>query len=204
MRIGPVIISVSIRILKSLGIAMRHPLIQTAVPMLVACLAGCAVTEPTDADRMQIHSAIAEDPAIRIDTLASRLGVSELAVVRALPRAYARPWDQGAESAWRSVQNNWPVSWIEVGDAAYLGVPDHVHVFPIQQAPETQGTLQIRLDWSAIEAVWLVQKPMGSGMRREVLWFDASGELALRARWPDDTSDALGSGFDAMWDQAGR
>lgn len=161
-------------------------------------LGGCAVTEPTDKDTQRIRSAIDNDPTTPIQSLSTRLGVSELAVVRAMPDAYARRVDQDPQQVWLAVQR-WPIAWVDTGNAAYLGDPRRVHIHAHDLTTATADMLQISLDWQTVEDIWLIDQPDPPGERRAIVWFDDAGDPALIVRVPANAGDEPLKGFEALW-----
>ncbi|XAL99374.1 hypothetical protein OT109_17560 [Phycisphaeraceae bacterium D3-23] len=55
--------------------------------LLVVATSGCAVTEPDDRDTARVRAAVGDGEAVSISDLASDLGISEVAVVEAMPES---------------------------------------------------------------------------------------------------------------------
>lgn len=167
---------------------------------------GCAVTEPTTQDKSRVVSAIEDDPATSIEQLSQEFGISQLAVVRAIPTEYARRWDVGAEQAWLVVQG-WPMAAIRSRAAFWFGDPQSVEIKAFgDNAPVYENRMYIDQDWSEIEAVWLIRKPSASGGVHGVWWFDASGEAVLRVSLPGvgPSADEVEAKFEKLWLSAGQ
>lgn len=170
-----------------------------------AALFGCAVTTPTEQDTARVRSAVDDDPAVRIEQIALHLGVSELAVVRALPGDMARAWQGTPQQAWEAVQG-WPAICMRSANAEYLGKPPFVLIEPPGQARVVKDRLRVELDWAEVQAVWLIRKPAGDGELEALWWFDGSGDAVLQVRVPGTADEASASraGFARMWGAAAR
>lgn len=167
----------------------------------VALLFGCSITEPTDLDTARVQSAVADDPSTPIAELANQLGVSELAIVRAMPDGLARRWQGAPEAAWSAIQD-WPVVAVRSGEAAFLGSPASVFIKTDTQETIRSDRLTIDLRWQAVEEVWLIKQQSRDGYRGELAWFNGSGERVLRARVPmaGSKTDQSMTAFNAKWD----
>lgn len=178
---------------------------------VLACLltAGCAVTEPTDLDTRRVHSAVADEPATPVEQLALDLGVSQLAVVRALPDDHAKRWPGSAASAWSAVQD-WQAVMVRSEKVQFLGNPRFITVQSKNPSPADRSPLLIgiTLDWDAVEAAWLLRRPtLDGGAELAVCWFDDDGEPVLTAKVPGGEEPAAlqaARRFEQMWSDGGE
>jgi putative heme iron utilization protein len=177
----------------------RHAL-PIALAFAVLSTLGCAVTEPTDLDTKRVRSAFDEDPTTSIHSLSMTLGVSELAVVRAMPQKHARRWQGRPAEAWSAVRE-WPFAKVSTTHASYFCDPKTVYIDADPNTPAFKGNLFVDLAWSDIEAAWLISQPAPSGAIHAVWWFDESGQAVLRVDvpWAGEEAEESLTRFERLW-----
>ncbi|MFN3167111.1 MAG: ChuX/HutX family heme-like substrate-binding protein [Phycisphaeraceae bacterium] len=182
---------------------MSKFLLQFVFTFVVLGTLGCTVTEPTGLDTKRVRSAVSEDPSVSIESLSKQLGVSELAVVRAMPQQYARAWRGTPAEAWSAVRD-WPFAMVKTPHAAYFCDPKMVYVDADPNTPAFKGNLFVDIAWTQIEAVWLIRQPGKNGAVNAVWWFDDSGDAVLRAQvpWAGEEVGVSLTCFERMWDAA--
>lgn len=184
--------------------------------MLCSALAsavGCAVTEPDDRDTARVRAAAVDGEAVSISELASDLGISEVAVVKALPESMRRRWDGPPESAWMGMKT-WERVHFEVdvppaanGYApvriAYTGAPVEARVVPPDAYVylSSRMPVDIALNWEDIAEVWLLRL---SGIEQsDAMWFfDSSGVPLIKVSVPRESGPQTHRAYEAMWDRA--
>ncbi len=182
---------------------MNNRRIQIACLCLPIFSAGCAVTEPTEMDTKRVRSAIDEDPSTSIELLSQRLGVSELAVVRAMPQKHARRWPDSPSAAWSAVQA-WPVAFVDTPHTTYFVEPALVYIEAHENTPVFGGELLVKLKWEEVQEVWLIRQPGANLDLNAVWWFDESGKAVFRVRLPalwNDGQNPLML-YEQMWSKA--
>lgn len=151
------------------------------LPCCFLIAAGCAVTEPTEVDAARVLSAIDVDPGVSIPQLSLELGISELAVVRALPEENARRWQGDPRQAWEEVAG-WPVVQLRAENAAFLGRPTDVEIVQESAALTHPHRFRIHVDFTEIEEVWLISQRRDGDVHRGIWWFNGSGDVVMQAR----------------------
>lgn len=160
---------------------------------------GCAVTEPEPRDVERVRAAVAEDPGVPIEQMSRELGISDVAVIAALPEGMRREWpaDEAAVlladmAGWGGVELNFEV----IGHAmVYRGPMPSVTretTRVIELAPEGGAGLSITLAKRDIASVWLLRYPGGEPAS---VWFcEELGEPWLIVRLPEKSPV-----FDRAW-----
>lgn len=189
--------------MKSLITAGRCLFILT---LLCLWCCGCAVTEPTDLDRARIASAIQAEPTRSIESLCRELGVSELAVVKALPADQARVWPDEPEAAWEAIRA-WDVARFEVGTPPFqvnhTGPPGEVRFLSPDDYHQMSSRFPVEIvaDWHEISEVWLLRKPRPGGELHAVWFFDEDGAAVLRVAVSEPADRSGQQHFDAIWNR---
>ncbi len=162
---------------------------------------GCAVTEPTDQDIQRVRSLIEENPRIPIGVLAGRLGVSDAAVLAALPESKCRevPRDQWRPlltdmSTWGKVQLRYQdgehrVTYEAEGIGLTMPSPESLHI--------GSAGLAVDLRDSDLHSLWLIDKP-ANGPQRGLIVCDEDGRALFRFMLLYET----GPGFSRAWEAA--
>lgn len=167
----------------------------------VLWLGGCAVTEPEPRDIDRVRAAVAEDSAVPIEQLSRELGISDVAVIAALPEAMRRqvPADETAAllaemAGWGEVELHFEV----IGHAmVYRGPMPRVTretTKVIELAPAGDAGLSITLAKRDIASVWLLRYPEEDG---PTVWFcEELGEPWLIIRVQEKSP-----AFDRAWER---
>jgi len=177
--------------------------------LAVACVVGCAVTEPDDRDTARVRAAVEHDRHVSITELANELGVSEVAVVAALPESMrVELAEDDLPGALVAVCRIAPVRLGMPGDGAGEGLWVEV-TFRIDALDNDQLTLHgdngsplLRMDPARIDTVWLCRLDSMGPASRAVLFFDSGGERIMT--WQAVDTPASIDAFDRVWRDAGR
>lgn len=171
---------------------------------LVLAGSGCAVTEPDDRDTARVRAAFADGGAVSIPGLASDLGISEVAVVRALPEAMrvALTGDD-LRQAFEAACEVSPVRLSFPGVSGDSGVSiltrmqvDAAHDDQLVLRGE-DGLPQVFFDPADVVSVYLCRGESMGSAGRAILFFGSGGERLMTWEATEEASST--QGFDRVW-----
>lgn len=175
--------------------------------LLGLVLSGCAVTEPDDRDTERVRAAVRDGGAFSISDLASDLGVSEVAVVAALPDSMAvkLPADD-LGPVLEDLCGLTPVL-VEFAGAARPEVRLEAPLVVEQASGEHvvlrshENDARVRLNAADLVYLWLLRLP-GEGGAGDVLavgFFGSGGERLMV--WTLGRDDGNARRFEVLWDR---
>ncbi|MFI4859192.1 MAG: ChuX/HutX family heme-like substrate-binding protein [Phycisphaerales bacterium JB063] len=185
---------------------MVHLRILAVVGLVLAMGVGCAVTEPDDSDTSRVRAAFGEGADVSIPGLASELGISQVAVVEAMPESMrvALPTND-LPALLPAVCEVGPVSvrfaGVVGGSSVMFEGRVSVHSFTDDRLvlQGEGGSPSIDLSPHGLAYVSLVRTPpgRGDGSGRWVYFFGSAGEPVMVWGVPGDP--AAIRAFDRLW-----
>lgn len=164
-------------------------------------LSGCAVTTPDAEDVAQVRELITEQPVVPIAQLSREIGISQSAVVAALPEEMRQevPVDRVQDllammTEWGEVELDFNVighRFIYRGEMPRVA---HETARQIELASDGSG-LSMSLAKREFAKVWLIKYPAGAAEQRSAVFYEELGEPWLVVR-VQKTSPA----FDRAWE----
>lgn len=188
--------------------------IPLVIGLCVSCLtaAGCAVTEPDDRDTERVRAAVWDGDTFSIPGLASDLGISEVAVVAALPGSMAvkLPADD-LESVMDDLCGLAPVQVAFAGPGARsemrLEAPLVVELASDERMvlSSEAGQARVELNPADLVYIWLLRLPgegrgSGGGEVLAVGFFGSGGERVMQ--WTIEREGWNARRFEALWDRS--
>lgn len=165
---------------------------------------GCAVTEPDARDTERVHAAIADGGAVSIPGLAGDLGISEAAVVKALPTSMrvALPADD-LRQAFESACEVAPVrlSFPGVSSDSNLSILVRLQVDSLADdqlvVRGEDGFPQVFFDPADVVSIYLCRCEGMGPANRAILFFGSGGERLMTWEATEDASST--QAFDHVW-----
>ncbi|MEM9416711.1 MAG: ChuX/HutX family heme-like substrate-binding protein [Planctomycetota bacterium] len=170
----------------------------------VALVGGCAVTEPDERDTARVRAAVADSGAISISDLASDLGISEVAVVRALPESMRveLPADDLAGTL-EAVCAIRPARLIFRGRADSSQVVAEYNMGVTMLTDDEvvlageNGFPQYHLNPADLVSVWMCRGELFGPAGRALFFYDSAGDPIMQWQATEHASSI--SGYDALW-----
>lgn len=179
-------------------------------PLLIfALLTGCAVTEPDDRDTARVHAAAEGNPGFSILETARDLGISESAVVAAMPtwmRVKLPTDDLGATLAAVCAADYLRIEFAGPGVVDTVWHKTRLRVDSISDTgfvlQSADGTREAVFDPADVAYIWLC-RGLGTGPASRVVLFFGSGGERLMAWHIMNTAEDLRR-FDRVWRELGE
>lgn len=166
-------------------------------------LAGCAVVEPEARDIERVRAAVVEDPAVPIEQLSRELGISDAAVIAALPESARRqvPIHEVAGllaemQQWGEVELYFEIIGHELVYRGVMPRVARVTTRQIELVPAGDSGLSLSIAKRDIASVWLVRYPAGNDTPASIWFCEELGQPWLIIR-----VQKTSPGFNRAWDR---
>ena len=175
-----------------------------SVMSISTLLGGCAVTGPDDHDTARVRAAVADEGRVSTRELANDLGISEAAVVAALPESMRRvvPTDD-LQTALAAVCEVAPIDFqVSGAGGATIRTTDRRMVIQSYNDDEIElqgddGYPTVGIKPSNLVYIYLVRMDGIGPSSRAIFFFDSVGSRLML--WQVTDSSASVDSFDRVW-----